>query len=179
MTMNEILRTVRSFADVLELAPAPGSEYPEIAWGDHFFYYSPDGTVPERTQPHTTIITKNYPDDSASRLNVEGRWRLNIQVGRDRLDQLLGERREGAHGLARGPDAGDPAAGTGSEWDDTLLPHPLYGSSGWISVVNPSRLIPQLGELLRLAHEDQGRRLARRRASAVNRSGGDGRPGGR
>lgn len=42
MSMEQILEAVRGFDGVLELAPTAGSEYPEIAWGDHFFYYAPD-----------------------------------------------------------------------------------------------------------------------------------------
>ena len=57
MTLQQILAEVRTFDGILELAPQAGSDYPEIAWGDHFFYYAPDGQVPRR-QPYATIVTK-------------------------------------------------------------------------------------------------------------------------
>lgn len=50
MSMEQILETVRGFDGILELAPVEGSGFPEVAWGDHFFYYAPDGQVPLRTQ---------------------------------------------------------------------------------------------------------------------------------
>lgn len=37
MSMEQILETVYGFDGVVVLAPTPGSEFPEIAWGDHFF----------------------------------------------------------------------------------------------------------------------------------------------
>ncbi len=58
------------------------SPFPEIAWGDHFFYFAPNGQVPQREQPYATIITKNYPGDTCCDLDQPGRWRLNIHVGR-------------------------------------------------------------------------------------------------
>jgi len=70
MTSDQMLPTIldeiRRHDGVLELAPGPGSEYPEISWGDHYFYFAPDGVVPQNRQPYATIITKDYPDDAAS-----------------------------------------------------------------------------------------------------------------
>jgi hypothetical protein len=147
MSMDEILDAVRGFDGVLELAPAAGSAYPEIAWGDHFFYYAPDGQVPQREQPYATIVTKNYPDDTLCDLDHPDRWRLNIHVGRTTFAELTGE---------------DPRAET-SAVDfaavDTVLPHPVYRAQGWIAIVNPSgKAIP----LLRKAHDDAVRRFTAR-----------------
>lgn len=144
MSMEEVLRTVRSFDGVLELAPSAGSEYPEIAWGDHFFYYAPDGTVPPG-QPYATIVTKDYPDDVLSRLDGPGRWRLNVHVGRRRLRELT-------PGASR-----DPAEA------DVLVAHPLYGALGWVAVVNPGeRTTAAVLDLLREAHAAARRRATRR-----------------
>ncbi|MEU8138291.1 DUF6194 family protein [Streptodolium elevatio] len=52
MSMEQILSEVRTYDGVLELAPVPRSEHPEISWGDHFFYYAPDGQVPRNRQPY-------------------------------------------------------------------------------------------------------------------------------
>ena len=141
MSMQQILATVRSFDDLLELAPDEHSDYPPVAWGDHFFYWSPDGSVP-RTQPFATIITKDYPDDASSDLDPEGRWRINIHVGRRRLAQFAPA------------EPADPAAA------DVLQPHPLYARQGWICAVVPAgRTLGPVLELLELAHLDQRRRL--------------------
>ncbi|WP_328587591.1 DUF6194 family protein [Serinibacter arcticus] len=148
-----------------------GSEYPEIAWGDHFFYWAPDGVLPTNRQPYATVVTKNYPDDDASDLDPPGRWRLNVHVGRTRLVELLGEEERADGGAADGGEAdGGEADGGAADGDrddpaeaDVLRRHPLYGPMGWIAVVNPGeRTLPLLTELLRAAHEDDRRRVERR-----------------
>lgn len=144
--MQQILDAVKTFDHVLVLSPEHGSTFPEISWGDHYFYFSPDGEIPQRTQPFATVVTKDYPDDAASRLGVDGRWRVNIHVGRDRAVTLTGT----------GP------------WDhtitDVIVPHPLYGMAGWVSVVNPAELTSaSVLDLLRGAYDDQRRRLERQR----------------
>ncbi len=152
MTLHELLDTVRAFDGVLELAPREGSALPEISWGDHFFYYAPDGQVPQREQPYATVVTKNYPGDTSCDLDAPGRWRLNIHVGREAFAGLLGEdpRSEGA-----------PRDYTVS---DTLLPHPVYRAHGWVAVVNPGDRTGELAvRLLREAHGDAVRRARRRR----------------
>ena len=150
MSMDEILDRIRTFDGVLELAPAVGSEFPEVAWGDHFFYYSPDGTVPQNRQPYATIVTKDYPDDTSSNLDPDGRWRLNIHVGAERFAELVGE---------------DPRSTIDRDFseDDVFMPHPVYGSLGWVAVVNPGRrTTPTALALLRDAHDDERRRVERR-----------------
>ncbi|WP_028049287.1 DUF6194 family protein [Cellulomonas sp. URHD0024] len=115
MDIDELLDHVRRLDGVLELAPGEGSEFPPIAWGDHFFYYAPDGQVPTSTQPFATIVTKNYPDDELSRLDDEGRWRVNVHVGRGAV----------------------PGAPSDPGEADVVHRHPVYGDVGWVAVVNP------------------------------------------
>lgn len=146
MSMEQIIATVRGFDGALVVVPEPGGDSPEIAWGDAFFYYAPDGRMPRNTQPYGTIVTKDYPDDTASHLDPPGRWRVNVQVGRTALPELLGER-------------DDPAAA------DVMLPHPVYGALGWICVVNPGeRTTGTVIRLLREAHEAARVRAVRRRS---------------
>jgi hypothetical protein len=146
MSMEQIIATVRGFDGALVIVPGPGGDSPELAWGDAFFYYAPDGRTPRNTQPYGTIVTKNYPDDTACDLDPPGRWRVNVQVGRTALPELLGERH-------------DPATA------DVVLPHPVYGSLGWICVVNPGeRTTGTVVRLLREAHEAARVRAARRRS---------------
>ncbi|MEU0424620.1 DUF6194 family protein [Streptomyces canus] len=142
--MEQIIATVRGFEGALVVVPAPDGDFPEIAWGDAFFYYAPDGVTPRTTQPYGTIVTKNYPDDSASDLDPPGRWRVNVHVGRTALPELV----EGRYDLAAA---------------DVVLPHPVYGPLGWICVVNPGeRTTGTVVRLLCEAHEAARARAARR-----------------
>lgn len=141
MSMQQIIETVRGFEGALVVEPRAGDGVPEHAIGDTFFYYAPDGVMPKK-QPYATIVTKDYPDDETSRLG-DGRWRVNINVGRRRLAELV--------------DGADPAA------PDVLVAHPLYGALGWVAVVNPGvRTLPRVLELVREAHDAERRRMERR-----------------
>ncbi|RLV57167.1 hypothetical protein D9V41_00455 [Aeromicrobium phragmitis] len=151
MTIEQIRAVARALDGVLELAPRPGDAFPELAWGDYFFYFAPDGALPQREQPFATIVTKDYPDDTASRLDGEGRWRLNIHVGRARFAELLGEK----------PSAEPTRTDFGTV--DVLLPHPVYRAQGWVAVVNPGPRTSELAvSLLREAHTAAQRRTQRR-----------------
>ncbi|RWR19937.1 hypothetical protein D8Y23_06720 [Microbacterium enclense] len=148
MEMDEIVDIVSSFDGVLVVTPGEGSGSPELAWGDAFFYYAPDGVMPERTQPYGTIVTKNYPDDAESRLDDPDRFRVNIHIGRDRSPQIVDE----------GASPADP---------DVFVAHPLYGTAGWVSVVNPAESTSEQAiSLLRDAHEAARARASRRAGSA-------------
>ncbi|MFD8232910.1 DUF6194 family protein [Streptomyces sp. NPDC059696] len=151
--MEHIIATVRGFDGALVLVPEPGSDAPELAWGDAFFYYSPDGRVPANAQPYGTIVTKNYPGDSALDLDPPGRWRVNIHVGRGMFQELTGEE---PRALGRTHDL----AAT-----DHVMPHPVYGPLGWVCVVNPgARTMGTVVQLLRSAHEAARARCTRRRS---------------
>lgn len=148
--MQEIIEEVRSFDGVLVVAPAAGSDFPELSWGDAYFYHAPDGRMPERTQPYGTIITKDYPDDTSSALDAPGRFRVNIHVGRERAESII------AAGSLTGGDT-DPTA------VDVFRPHPLYGTAGWVCVINPAAATEgAVLALLREAHEAARARTGRR-----------------
>jgi hypothetical protein len=151
MSMEQILATVRTFEGALVLTPGPGDDVPEVAWGDAFFYYAPDGQIPRNVQPYATIVTKNYPDDTGSDLDPPGRWRVNVHVDRATFRQLTGEE---PRSLTRPRNY----AAT-----DVVMPHPFYGELGWIAVVNPGdRSTDTLVQLLRAAHEAARARVQRR-----------------
>ncbi|SKC40807.1 DUF6194 family protein [Krasilnikoviella flava] len=147
-SMGQIIAAVRDLEGVLVLEPRPGDGTPEIAWGDAFFYYAPDGQVPTTGQPYGTVVTKNYPDDVGCDLDRPDRWRVNVHVGRDRLSELVqGRAPEGAVVL------------------DAFLPHPLYGDLGWVCVVNPgASTTGAVLDLLREAHDAARGRAERRRS---------------
>lgn len=148
MQMHEIVSHVRSLEGALVVEPDENGPYPPLAWGDAFFYHAPDGVMPERTQPYGTIVTKDYPDDTTSRLDAPGRFRVNIHVGRERAASLA----------AADADPADP---------DAFAPHPVHGDAGWISVVNPGpRTADAVLRLLEEAHEAARARTERRRASS-------------
>lgn len=156
MSMEQILETVRGFDGALVVVPGPGSDAPEIAWGDAFCYYAPDGAVPQHVQPYATIVTKDYPDDTASQLDAPERWRVNIHVDRATFLELTGEE---PRRLSR---ARDYAAA------DVFNPNPVYGALGWVCVVNPGeRTRDTVVHLLRDAHEAARARFERRLETGV------------
>ncbi|MCK8467850.1 DUF6194 family protein [Microbacterium sp. KSW4-16] len=144
MNMQKIIDAVRGFDGVLVITPQAGGPYPELSWGDAYFYYAPDGRMPERTQPYGTIITKNYPDDESSALDTPGRFRVNIHVGQGKADPLV-------------------AADAQPTDVDVFQPHPLYGTAGWVCVIDPAaRTSDTVLALLRDAHESARARADRR-----------------
>ena len=151
MSMQQIIDTVRSFEGALVVEPREGDGTPPLAWGDVFFYYAPDGEIPTNTQPYGTIVTKDYPEDTLSRLGdgtgTAPRWRVNVHVGRAAAQELGG--RQGA--------------GTDYAAADVLLPHPVYGALGWIAVVEPAeRSTGTVIRLLASAHAAARARWERR-----------------
>ncbi|MEV0952384.1 DUF6194 family protein [Promicromonospora sp. NPDC050249] len=149
LSIDQIIDTVRDLDGSLVVAPAVGdADFPELAWGDAFFYYAPDGRMPRTVQPYGTVVTKNYPDDASSDLDPAGRWRVNIHVDRATFRELT---------AAQDASAIDPAT------PDVVLPHPVYGSAGWIAVVNPGPATADaVLRLLREAHDAARTRYARR-----------------
>ena|SRR5699024_5228100 len=157
MSMEQILSEIRTHDGLLELVPLPGSKHPEISWGDFFFYYAPDGQVPRNRQPYATIVTKDYLDDTESRLGEDDRWRLNIHVGPQVFAELIGHRSDEL-------DESDVVHST----TGVFLPHPLYGAYGWVCVVNPgSATTDRALEALRDAHLADRRRVERRQRRSV------------
>ncbi|MBB5851136.1 DUF6194 family protein [Amycolatopsis umgeniensis] len=140
MTIEEIIGFVSGLDGVLALTPAPGDDWPELSWGDAFFYYSPDGVVPANVQPFATVVTKNYPGDEASRLDRPDTFRVNIHAGKEEFTRRLGR-------TPREPAETDPGVA------DTVIAHPVYGTAGWLAVVNPaSRTEEATRELLGTAY---------------------------
>ncbi|QVQ50287.1 hypothetical protein J4H86_15145 [Spiractinospora alimapuensis] len=151
MTEQELIRFIAGMDGVLTLRPQPGDDTPEVAWGDSFFYYAPDGVIP-RTQPFATIVTKDYPDDVASRLDRPDTFRLNIWVGSAAYRRWVNAEPKDAT-----PSPTDASAA------DVIVPHPLYARNGWVAVVNPGAdTAKAVVELLQSAHDQARRRFHRR-----------------
>jgi len=151
MEIQEIVDHLAALPGVLVLQPAEGDGTPELAWGDTFCSYAPDGVLPPATQPFATVVTKDYPEDTGSRLDRPGAFRVNVAVGRRRLRDLT----EAAVVRPVPPDTAD-----------VVLEHPVYGSQGWVAVVNPGECTGRrLLDLLAEAHGLAERRW-RRRAGA-------------
>ena len=145
MDMQQIIEHVQALDGALAVTPQPGGDFPELSWGDAYFFHAPNGRMPERTQPFGTIITKDYPDDTSSALDATGRFRVNIHVGRERAEALV-------------PVDPDPTAA------DVFRLHPLYGDAGWVCVSAPAERTGSLVlELLGTAHAEARARAERRR----------------
>jgi hypothetical protein len=145
MDIDDILDRVCDWDAILVLRPGPGDGSPEISWGDVFLYVAPDGEVPSG-QPFATIVTKDYPDDRTSRLDRPDAFRLNIAAGKDAARRIA--ERHTAAGAAVDPSR-----------PDVLLVHPVYGSLGWVAVVNPGERTE--GEALALLEAAHAAALAR------------------
>lgn len=165
MTMEQIIEAVREFDGVLVVTPGPGDGLPELSWGDAFIYYAPDGQMPRNVQPYATIVTKDYPGDTASDLDPDGRWRLNIHVGRAAFTRLTGE---DPAKLTRAHDCltwAHDCLTRAHDWAaaDEVVPHPVYGSLGWVAVVNPGEATSDtVAQLLWDAHVAARARYERR-----------------
>jgi hypothetical protein len=100
--------------------------------GDWFVFYDPDGvTVPEKRFPFLTLVTGDRYD-AASQLDRDaGTYRVNLGIGREAYEALLGT----APRQAAGYDVID--TGTDYTATDTVMPHPFYAPLHWICIVNP------------------------------------------
>ena len=106
---------------------------------DHFFFPGA-----EQKFPFATIVTHDDPHDSASALDREGLFRLNMPTDKATFGELF------------------PAIRTRRDLEaavfdyraiDTLFPHPVYGRMRWVSVINPESTWAQCRRLLELARQ--------------------------
>jgi hypothetical protein len=63
MSIDALVEVMRMFVGVIDLAPAEGSAFPEVAWGDHFFYYAPDGRRPSASR-RSPLALRELPEDT-------------------------------------------------------------------------------------------------------------------
>jgi hypothetical protein len=152
VTEDDVIRFVGGLPGVETVTASEANGAPEVAWGDSFFFYNPQGdTPPDRRQPFATIVIKDYPGfDTASDVDRPGMFRVNIAVGREVYEELLGH---------------PPAAHTEHRVDydysalDRIIPHPVYATQGWISVLNPGEATAEkTRSLLTTAHARAAKR---------------------
>lgn len=145
MTEDELIQFVTELPGVRVVTASEASGAPEVAWGDSFFYYDPDGLSDDRDFPFATIVTNDYDGfDTASKLARQGVFRLNISVGRVVFEETLGY-----------PPAAHSEQHDGIDYSelDRVLPNPVYATQGWVSILNPGeRTAEQARALLRDAH---------------------------
>lgn len=156
VSQDVIFRFVTGLPGVATVTADEANGAPQVAWGDSFFYYDPDGNRPVEQLPFATLVVNDYPGfDTASRLDRAGVYRLNIAVGRHRFEELLGY-----------PPAAqaDHAAAVDYAALDQVLPHPVYAKQGWVSILNPGAATgAQALELVAGAHARAVRRCRPRR----------------
>jgi hypothetical protein len=142
LTEKDIIEFATSLPGVVAVTASEADGSPAVAWGDSFIYYDPDGAAANRRMPFATIVTKDYDGfDTASNLNRPGVFRLNIGVGRTALQELVG----------------DPHVDY-TEFD-RVVPHPIYATQGWVSILNPGEATAaQALHLLTDAHTRAARR---------------------
>jgi hypothetical protein len=144
MTEEDIITLVAGFPGVTVVTASEAIGAPEMAWGDSFFYYDPNDVETDRQMPFATIVTNDCEGfDTASNLNRPNVFRLNIAVGRSVFEELLGY-----------PPAGHGGRHAGIDYSliDQVLPHPVYATQGWVSILNPGKADDQVRGLLIDAH---------------------------
>lgn len=152
MTEDEIIRFMTSLPHVEAMTAREGDGSPEVAWGDTFFFVRlPHEPPSDQRWPFATMVVKDYPGwDTASDLNREGRFRLNISVGRRVFEELFGY-----------PPSAHPQHQEQFDYTaaDRLIPHPVYATQGWAAVLNPGQATDErVRMLLRDAHAREVRR---------------------
>jgi len=164
---EDIIQFVSSLAGVVAVTASESNGAPEAAWGDSFFFYDPDGDPADRRLPFATTVVKDYQGfDTASNLDRPGVFRLNIAVGRESFQELVG------YGPAEHE---NHRARFDYTTPDQLLPHPVYAVQAWVSILNPAEATSDRARsLLMDAHARAAERHGRRGGSPP--SGGD--PGG-
>jgi hypothetical protein len=145
MDATELTRYIREFDGVRILE----------GYGDLFFLYDPAGDLPpERQLPFVTIVTGDHYD-TVSKLDRPGAYRLNIGLTKATYTARFGAppKERDADGML---DTGFDYAAV-----DTLMPHPVYASQYWVSVVNPGEATTEtVRELLVEAHAFAARKYA-------------------
>ena len=100
--------------------------------GDSFFFYEPGDAPPDHRIPFATIVTGDRYD-KASALERPNMFRLNLGVKKETYVGLFGSP---PSSLPRE----DGTVNTGHDFTqlDTIMPHPVSATMGWVCVLSPS-----------------------------------------
>ena len=103
---------------------------PIDCWGERAFFINPDGLL-KRGVYFATIKEKDGENDSSSNLNRHHMFRLNIGIPSENYISIFGAK-------PKRPSKGCVIDGH-YNFSETniIMPHPIYGWMGWISVLNP------------------------------------------
>jgi len=120
----------------------------EVAsWGERSVFYNP-GNALARGVYFLTVKDHDGPNDQASQLNRAGVFRVNFGVAKQTYERLFGPK------PARPPKGGVITTQHDFTALDQLIPHPVYGWMGWLSVLNPSgQTFEALRPLIDEAHD--------------------------
>jgi hypothetical protein len=104
-----ITRTIQETWPETDVVEMPGAVFFSLDAEKHFPNYA------------TLVTTDEFEDGTPSKLARPGVFRLNIGVGRETFERLIGSTDEPDYAVL-----------------DQLLPHPVYAKQHWISILNPS-----------------------------------------
>jgi hypothetical protein len=121
MDQDSIIQYIRTAFDRIDVATDEGS---------YFFQYNPDQNPEPKYQIPFATLTISDKYDQVSNLDRPGVFRLNIGVGKESYEELVGTR------------------DTDNNLDytelDRFLPHPEYGRMHWVCILNPSDMTFEL-----------------------------------
>lgn len=122
MTIEDIIEKMKkNFPDLTE----------ETNWGERGLFYNPKKLFPKGAYV-LTFKERDGKNDSASKLNLGSRFRLNLKISKESFLKYFEE-------IPQRPEAGKTIAG---DYDfsesNKIMPHPVYGWMTWIAVINPS-----------------------------------------
>ena len=105
--------------------------YTADEWGDTFFYYNPEGRLPNDIY-FATLKIRDDEYDRASDLDRPDVFCLNIGISKPTFDTLFSSRPTRLGSGQNDLEGHDLTA------LDRIMPHPVYDSMGWVCVLNPS-----------------------------------------
>ena len=164
MSMEQIIGAVRDLDGALVVIPGAGrATRPSWRGGTRSSTSRPTAVMPQHVQPYGTIVTKDYPDDTASELDARGSLAGERARRPRELPPAHGGRKHAS--LTRARDhRGRPT------W---CCPHPVYGALGWVAVVNPGEETTEtVLQLLRDGHRAARARVERRQGNGRAAAGG-------
>lgn len=94
MEEHEVVEFISALPGVVTVTASETSGAPDVAWGDSFFSYDPEGVGADAWGANfATVVTKDYVGfDTASNLDRPGVFRLNVGVGREKIPGRAGLR---------------------------------------------------------------------------------------